>query len=147
MIYFEDLYIGQKISIGPIYVAKNDIIDFAKKFDPQPFHIDEEKAKNSLFGGLCASGWHTCALYMRMLYDSFLVDLASLGSPGMNEIRWIKPLFPEQEISGELTLISKKPSKSNPSIGSVVFNSQIYNNKKELIMTMESISIIKKNIK
>jgi len=146
MIYFEDLYIGQKISIGPIYVTKKDIIDFAKKFDPQPFHIDEEKAKNSLFGGLCASGWHTCALYMRMLYDSFLIDLASLGSPGMNEIRWIKPLFPEQEISGKLTLITKNHSKSNPSIGSVIFNSQIYNNKKELIMTMESISIIKKNI-
>ena len=144
MIYFEDLNIGKKILIGPISVSEKEIIEFAKKFDPQPFHIDVEKAKESLFGNLCASGWHTCSLYMRMLYDGLLINLASLGSPGMNEIRWIKPLFPDETINGELTIISKTPSKSKPSIGSMVIDSKVFNSKKELIMTMQSISIVKK---
>jgi len=144
MIYFEDLNIGTKILIGPISVSEKEIIEFAKKFDPQPFHVDIEKAKDSLFGNLCASGWHTCSLYMRMLYDGLLINLASLGSPGMNEIRWIKPLFPDETINGELTIISKTPSKSKPSIGSMVIDSKVFNSKKELIMTMQSISIVKK---
>ena len=144
MLYFEDLNIGQKITIGPISVSEEEIIDFAKKFDPQPFHIDAVKAKDSLFGNLCASGWHTCSLYMRMLYDGLLVNLASLGSPGMNEIRWIKPLFPNDIIIGELKIISKTPSRSNPNIGSMIIDSKVFNNKKELIMTMQSISIVKK---
>ena len=144
MIYFEDLNIGKKILIGPISVSEKEIIEFAKKFDPQPFHIDVEKAKESLFGNLCASGWHTCSLYMRMLYDGLLINLASLGSPGMNEIRWIKPLFPNETINGVLTIISKTPSKSKPSIGSMVIDSKVFNSKKELIMTMQSISIVKK---
>ena len=144
MIYFEDLNIGTKILIGPISVSEKEIIEFAKKFDPQPFHVDIEKAKDSLFGNLCASGWHTCSLYMRMLYDGLLINLASLGSPGMNEIRWIKPLFPDETINGELTIISKTPNKSKPSIGSMVIDSKVFNSKKELIMTMQSISIVKK---
>ena len=81
---------------------------------------------------------------MRMLYDGLLINLASLGSPGMNEIRWIKPLFPDETINGELTIISKTPSKSKPSIGSMVIDSKVFNSKKELIMTMQSISIVKK---
>ena len=81
---------------------------------------------------------------MRMLYDGLLVNLASLGSPGMNEIRWIKPLFPNDTITGELTIISKTPSKSKPSIGSMIIDSKVFNSKKELIMTMQSISIVKK---
>tara|TARA_B110000238_G_scaffold25489_1_gene24624 strand:- start:468 stop:914 length:447 start_codon:yes stop_codon:yes gene_type:complete len=144
MLYFEDLNIDQKILIGPISVTEEEIIEFAKKFDPQPFHVDAMKAKDSLFGSLCASGWHTCSLYMRMLYDGLLVNLASLGSPGMNEIRWIKPLFPNDTITGELNIVSKTPSRSKPSIGSMVIDSKVFNNKKELIMTMQSISIVKK---
>lgn len=144
MLYFEDLNVGQKITIGPISVTEEEIIDFAKKFDPQPFHIDAVKAKDSLFGSLCASGWHTCSLYMKMLYDGLLVNLASLGSPGMNEIRWIKPLFPNDIIIGELKIISKTPSRSKPNIGSMIIDSKVFNNKKELIMTMQSISIVKK---
>lgn len=143
MLYFEDLNIGQKILIGPISVTEVEIIEFAKKFDPQPFHIDAEKAKDSLFGGLCASGWHTCSLYMRMLYDGLLINLASLGSPGMNKIRWLKPLFPNETIKGELHIIRKTPSKSKPFIGSIVIDSKVFNSKKELIMTMQSISIVK----
>ena len=143
-IYFEDIKEGDSYKLGPLFVSKEEVIDFAKKYDPQPFHISEEKAKESLFGGLCASGWHTCALYMKMLCDSFIKNLASLGSPGMNEIRWIKPLFPDQEIFGNVTIISKKPSKSKPNIGSMITKSEVYNENKELIMTLESISIVRK---
>ena len=144
IIYFEDLNEGDNYSLGPVFVSKKEILEFANKYDPQPFHIDEEKAKESLFGGLCASGWHTCSLYMRMLCDSFIKNLASLGSPGMNEIRWIKPLFPDQKITGKVTIISLTPSKSKPNIGSLVTNSEVYNSKKEIIMTLQSISIVKK---
>jgi len=146
MMYFEDLSIGQKIEIGPISISEQEIIEFAKKFDPQPFHIDAEKAKDSLFGGLCASGWHTCSLYMRMLYDGLLINLASLGSPGMNQIRWIKPLFPNETIKGELEILSKTPSRSKPNIGSMIINSRVFNSNNELIMTLESISIVKRRV-
>ena len=144
IIYFEDLNKGDNYTLGPIFVSKKEILEFANKYDPQAFHIDEEKAKESLFGGLCASGWHTCSLYMKMLCDSFIKNLASLGSPGMNEIRWIKPLFPNQNITGKVTIISKTPSRSKPNIGSIITNSEVYNNKKEIIMTLQSISIVKK---
>lgn len=146
MIYYEDLSIGQKIEIGPISVTEEEIIEFAKKYDPQPFHVDVEKAKNSLFGGLCASGWHTCSLYMRMLYDGLLINLASLGSPGMNQIRWIKPLFPDETIKGELEIISKTPSRSKPNIGSMIIDSNVFNSNNELIMTLQSISIVRRRI-
>ena len=144
IIYFEDLNEGDNYSRGPIFVSKKEILEFANKYDPQVFHIDEEKAKESLFGGLCASGWHTCSLYMKMLCDGFIKNLASLGSPGMNQIRWIKPLFPNQNITGKVTIISKTPSRSKPNIGSLITDSEVYNNKKEIIMTLQSISIVKK---
>jgi len=144
IIYFEDLNEGDSYSLGPLFVSKKEILEFANKYDPQPFHIDEKKAKESLFGNLCASGWHTCSLYMKMLCDSFIKNLASLGSPGMNEIRWIKPLFPDQNITGKVIIVSKTPSKSKPQIGSLITNSEVYNNKKEIIMTLQSISIVKK---
>ena len=143
-IYFEDIKIGDSYKLGPLFVSKKEILEFANKYDPQPFHINEEKAKESLFGGLCASGWHTCSLYMKMLCDSFIKNLASLGSPGMNEIRWLKPLFPDQKIYGKVTIIKKTPSKSKPNIGSMITKSEVYNEKKELIMTLESISIVRK---
>lgn len=144
IIYFEDLNEGDNYSLGPIFVSKKEILEFANKYDPQVFHIDEKKAKESLFGGLCASGWHTCSLYMKMLCDGFIKNLASLGSPGMNQIRWIKPLFPNQNITGKVTIISKTPSRSKPNIGSLITDSEVYNNKKEIIMTLQSISIVKK---
>tara|TARA_B100000686_G_C16763050_1_gene960011 strand:+ start:288 stop:743 length:456 start_codon:yes stop_codon:yes gene_type:complete len=144
MYFFEDIKIGSTKEFGSYLVTEKEIIEFAKKFDPQPFHIDKEKAKDSLFGGLCASGWHTCSLYMRMLYDGLLIDLASLGSPGMNQIRWLKPLFPNETIKGELEIISKTPSKSKPNIGSMIIDSKVFNSNNELIMTLQSISIVRR---
>ena len=144
LIYYEDLEIGQKIKLGSIIVSKKEIISFAEKFDPQPFHTNEIKAKESIFGGLCASGWHTCSLFMRILYDGFLINSAALGSPGMNEIRWLKPLRPEETITGIGEVIKKTPSKSRPEIGSLIINYEVFNKNNELIMTLIGISIFKK---
>jgi len=146
LIYFEDLKIGQKIQLGTISVSKQEIISFAKKFDPQPFHLDEKKAKESLFKGLCASGWHTCSLFMRILYDSFLINAASMGSPGMDNIRWIKPLKPDETITGIGIIIDKKHSKSRPDLGSLTINYEVFNIEKEIIMTLSGRSIMKKYI-
>ena len=144
LIYYEDLEIGQKIKLGSINVSKKEIISFAEKFDPQPFHVNEIKAKESIFGGLCASGWHTCSLFMRILYDGFLINSAALGSPGMNEIRWLKPLRPGETITGLGEVIKKTPSKSRPEIGSLIINYEVFNKNNELIMTLIGISIFKK---
>ena len=144
MIYFEDLKIGQKIKLGSINVSKKEIISFAEKFDPQPFHTNEIKAKESIFGGLCASGWHTCSLFMRILYDGFLINSAALGSPGMDAIRWLKPLRPGETITGIGEVIKKTPSKSRPEIGSLIINYEVFNKNNELIMTLIGISIFKK---
>ena len=144
LIYYEDLEIGQKIKLGSINVSKKEIISFAKKFDPQPFHTNEIKAKESIFGGLCASGWHTCTLFMRILYDGFLINSAALGSPGMDAIRWLKPLRPGETITGIGEVIKKTPSKSRPEIGSLIINYEVFNKNNELIMTLIGISIFKK---
>ena len=144
LIYYEDLEIGQKIKLGSINVSKKEIISFAEKFDPQSFHTNEIKAKESIFGGLCASGWHTCSLFMRILYDGFLINSAALGSPGMDAIRWLKPLRPGETITGIGEVIKKTPSKSRPEIGSLIINNEVFNKNNELIMTLIGISIFKK---
>ena len=144
LIYYEDLEIGQKIKLGSINVSKKEIISFAEKFDPQPFHTNEIKAKESIFGGLCASGWHTCSLFMRILYDGFLINSAAVGSPGMDAIRWLKPLRPGETITGIGEVIKKTPSKSRPEIGSLIINYEVFNKNNELIMTLIGISIFKK---
>ena len=147
LIYFEDIQVGQKIQLGSISVTKKEIISFAKQYDPQPFHVNEEKAKESLFEGICASGWHTCSLFMKILYDGFLINAASLGSPGMDEIRWLKPLRPGDTMTGVGEVIKKKPSKSKPNIGSLIINYRVFNKRDELIMTLISRAIMQKRQK
>jgi acyl dehydratase len=97
-----------------------EIIDFATKFDPQPFHLSEEAGKASLFGGLCASGWHTCAITMRMMCDEFLLETASLGSPGLENIRWIKPVRPGDTLHVRSVVLEARPMESKPHIGLVL---------------------------
>ena len=90
--YFEDFVVGQTIPVGTRTVTEEEIIVFAKQFDPQPFHVDPEAAAKSMFGGIIASGWHTCGMIMRLMVDGFLNESTSLGSPGVDEVRWIKPV-------------------------------------------------------
>ncbi|MEI8183847.1 MAG: MaoC family dehydratase, partial [Desulfomonile sp.] len=103
--YFEDYVPGSVHEFGSIAVEEAEMINFARRFDPQPFHIDPEAAKQSIFGGLIASGWHTASLAMRLLVDHYISHVASLGSPGVDELRWLKPVRPGDTLSVRITLL------------------------------------------
>lgn len=135
MLYFEDFYEGRTFSFGGKTVDKDEVIAFAKAYDPQPFHIDEEAAASSPYGGLIASGWHTAAMVMRMLVDNVLADAASLGSPGLEELRWVRPVRPGDTLRVEMTVTGTKASKSKPDRGFVNVAYQVLNQNDEVAMT------------
>lgn len=143
MQYFEDIEIGTARELGSHTFTQDAIIAFAKQFDPQPFHIDPEAARQSSFGGLVASGWHTAAMVMRLLVDA-AVDLeASLGSPGFDDLAWLKPVRPGDTIRARMTCTEKTPSRSRPGIGSGRFLIEAFNQKDELVMRYTSIGIMR----
>lgn len=142
--YFEDLPPGFVLEAKGPTVKAEDIIDFAKKFDPQYFHVDEEAAKQSFFKGLCASGWHTSAMAMRMICDAYLLDSASLGSPGIDELRWTKPVYANDTLRLKMTVLEQRPSKSRPEMGSILSRWDIFNQKDELVMHMTGWGMFKK---
>jgi acyl dehydratase len=143
MQYFEDIEIGAARDLGGHTFTQDAIIAFARQFDPQPFHIDPEAAKSSSFGGLVASGWHTAATVMRLLVDA-AVDLeASLGSPGFDDLAWLKPVRPGDTIRARMTCVEKTPSRSRPGIGSGRFLIEAFNQKDELVMRYTSIGIMR----
>src|ERR1700730_3296499 len=118
--YFEDFRVGEVVELGSRGISELEIIAFAREFDPQPFHVDAVRARDSAFGGLVASGWHTIALYMRLLVDGFIVTVAnSMGSPGVDKIEWLKPVRPGDTLSGRLTILEMIPPKSRPDRGTV----------------------------
>jgi acyl dehydratase len=137
MRYFEDFKIGEIVEIGSKKVTKEEIITFAEAFDPQPFHISEAKAKDSIFGGLVASGWHTCAIFMRLYVDNFLTKTISLGSPGVDNIRWLKPVFPNDTISGRVTALETQSSHNRPNVGILKIKSEMLNQSGEVVMRLE----------
>ena len=137
MRYFEDFEVGEIIEIGSKKVTQAEIITFAEAFDPQPFHTSEEKARDSIFGGLIASGWHTCAIFMRLYVDNFLTKTVSLGSPGVDHIRWLKPVFPNDTISGRITILETKPSSNRPGVGIIKIKSEMLNQSREVVMRFE----------
>jgi acyl dehydratase len=142
--YWEDFKVGEVHQIGEKRIDKDEIIAFAKQFDPQPFHVDEAAAKDSTFGGLIASGWHTCALVMRMMCDSYLLDSASLGSPGVDNVKWIKPVRPGDTIRAQRTVLEVRISKSKPGVGIVKNIWEVFNQNGELVMTMEGYSMFRR---
>jgi acyl dehydratase len=135
--YWEDFKVGDSFPMGQVVVDQDEIIAFATAYDPQPFHTDEEAAKKSIFGGLIASGWHTCALVMRMMVDSYLRDSASLGSPGVDNVRWLKPVRPGDTIRAQRHVMETRASQSKPNVGIVKSRWEVFNQKDELVMTME----------
>jgi len=138
-IYFEDLPIGHSDSFGTYKVCKDEIIEFAQKYDPQPFHLDEKAAQASVFGALCASGWHTCAMLMRMLVDHMqAIGMASMGSPGMDGIEWKRPVFAGDTLSVTTKVTAKRESKSRPKVGFVKGTYDVTNQKGETVMLMHS---------
>jgi len=117
---FETFEVGQVQDFGAYEVTESEIVEFAQKYDPQYFHLDPEAAKKSLFGGLCASGWHTCAMTMSMLVANMDKHGRSLGSPGIDSLRWRRPVYPGDVLSVHMEVLETKPSKSRPEIGLVI---------------------------
>jgi len=138
MKYWEDVPPGTTFTTAERTVTKQEIIEFASEYDPQPFHLDEDAAKSSILGGLCASGWHICAIAMRLVYDSFHVDAATQGSPGITECRWRRPLFADETVKVLVTCIDARPSKSRPTMGLTNWRWEMTNAAGETIMTTES---------
>jgi acyl dehydratase len=115
--YFEDFAVGHAETHGPKTVTREEIIAFASEYDPQPMHLDEDAARLTMLGGLSASGWHTCVIMMRLLADGMLANSSSMGSPGIEEMRWLKPVRPGDAISVRITVLDKRESKSRPEMG------------------------------
>ncbi len=135
MYYLEDLTETFEFELGSLNVSKEDIIDFAKKYDPQKFHLEEESAKK-MFGGLIASGWHTASLCQRLLVDSFLGKAACMASPGVDELKFIKPVYANDTLTGKLSVISKKKSTSKPDRGLVKLKLEMFNGNGEAVLSM-----------
>ena len=142
--YWEDFYPGQVRETGSHSLSEEEIIEFARKYDPQPFHTDKDKARQSYFGGLIASGWQTAGLAMRMICDLYLLESASLGSPGIDELRWVKPVRPGDTLRLKTTVLETRASTSRPDMGTVRSRSEIYNQHGELVMHMSGVGMFRR---
>src|ERR1051325_7053159 len=142
--YWEDLPVGKVIDLGTREVPREEVVEFARRYDPQPFHIDEEAAKKSSYGGLSASGWHTCAMMMRLLYDGLLKHSASLGSPGVDMVRWLKPVRPGDMLRARMKVTESRASTSKPDRGVIKSQWEVFNQKDELVMTMEGMGMYRR---
>lgn len=138
MIWFEDFTVGHVFELGSVTVSEADIIEFATRFDPQPFHIDPDAALHTSFGGLIASGWHTGSLWMRMYADSVLSQTDSRGSPGLDELRWRAPVRPGDTLTGRTEVIDVQPSSTDPTRGTVHSRSSMTNQDGVVVMTMQA---------
>jgi acyl dehydratase len=140
--YFEDYTPGHAYEFGSITVSEAEIIEFARRFDPQYFHTDPEKAKLSRFGGIVASGWHAASLAMRLYVDHYLSHVASLASPGTDEVRWPNPMRPGDTVKIRVTILESRPSRSKPDRGIVRAKVEAINQRDELVLSMVGMSII-----
>jgi len=131
--WFEDYEAGEVIEFGEYRVSEEEIIDFAKRYDPQSFHIDPEAAKESAYGGLIASGWHTGSIMMRMLVDGFVSEVASMGSPGLDELRWLAPVRPGDTLRCRIRILETRRSASKPDRGLVRLEQEALNQRDEVV--------------
>jgi acyl dehydratase len=137
MLYWEDFTAGQTDEIGRHTFSEQEMIEFARQFDPQPFHTDPEAAKQSFFGGLIASGWHTCAIAMRLMVQKYIGQAASAGSPGVDNIRWRAPVRPGDTITYRRVIVASRPSQSKLDLGLLQTRTEALNQRGEIVMTME----------
>lgn len=137
-LHWEDIEVGRTLAYGAYPVTKDEIFEYARAYDPQPHHIDEEAAKLSLTKGLCASGWHSCAIFMRMFYDGMLANAASMGGPAIDEVKWMKPVRPGHVLSARSTCVEKRLMKSRPGVGICKMHHEVLNQDGELLMTMDN---------
>jgi acyl dehydratase len=141
---FEDFPPGHFGSFGPRHVTREEILAFATEFDPQPMHLDEEAAKRSMLRGLSGSGWHLGSLMMRMLFDGFIHRTASLGSPGVDELRWLSPLRPGDDLTLDVDVTQARVSRSRPETGIVTFKMSVRNGSGQTLVEATSPIIVKR---
>ena len=138
--YFEDYTPGLVLEFGAARVDEAEVVDFARRYDPQPFHVDAAKAAAGPFGGLIASGWHTGSLMMRLLVEHYLSPIASLGSPGIDEVRWVAPVRPGDTLSVRVTILEARRSRSKPDRGLVRAQMEALNQRGEVVMSMKALN-------
>jgi acyl dehydratase len=136
--YWEDFTPGQVIEHGPRRITREEIVAYAREFDPQPFHLDEEAARHSLLGGLCASGWHSCCILMRMSAESFVLNSSYMGAPGVEEVRWLAPIRPDDALTLRATVLSTRPSGSRPDMGLVNVLLELFNASGTCVMALKA---------
>lgn len=134
---FEDFQVGQVREFGGRTVGRDEVLQFAAAYDPQPLHLDEAAAEASVLGGLSASGWHTCAMVMRMMCDDYLLNSTSQGSPGIDNLRWLRPVRPGDTLRVRMTVLEARESKSRPQIGLIRSSWAVFNQHGEQVLSME----------
>ncbi len=144
MRYWDDIKEGEVVELGSRTLDKERMVAFAREFDPQPFHTDEKAAEASIWGGLIASGWLTGSVLMRIFYDGYLKDTASLGSPGIDELRWLKPVRPGDTLSARLTVLETAASRSKPDRGIVRSLMEVLNQHGEVVMTTKGVNFFRR---
>ncbi|MFJ4290078.1 MaoC family dehydratase [Cupriavidus sp. NPDC089707] len=141
MLYFEDFEVGSRRELGSYVVTEEELLAFARQYDPQPFHVDKEAAARSIYGGLISSGWMTCSIMMRLLVLSTTGKSASMGSPGVDEIRWIKPVYAGDTLTVVLNVLDTRPSQSKPDRGIVHTQWEATNQRGELVCTVKGMGM------
>jgi acyl dehydratase len=141
--YLEDYVQGDVHEMGPISITEDEIVQFGKTFDPQIFHTDPVGAAETVYGGLIASGWHTCGLFMRLFVEHYLPGPASLGSPGVDELRWLKPVRPDDNLTLRITVNKVNPSRSKPDRGVLFSFCEMLNQAREVVATMMAMNLIR----
>ena len=145
MIHFEDLVVGAQTDFGSYHVTREEVLDFARKYDPQPFHLSDEAAAKTHFGRIAASGWHTAAMTMAVIARAVVdQEQAGRGSPGIDELRWLKPVYPGDTLHVRGEILEKTPSRSKPDIGSFRTRTTVTNQHNVPVMTFVSIVLIRR---
>lgn len=145
MRYFEDIEVGAETNFGSYEVTREEVLDFARKYDPQPFHLSDEEAAKTHFGRLSASGWHTCAMTMALIARQVVADdQAGLGSPGIDELRWRRPVYPGDTLHVRGKITGKTPSRSKPDLGSFRTETTVTNQHDEPVLTFKTIVLIRR---
>ena len=142
--YWEDFEVGRVREFGRYEVTRAEVLEFAGRFDPQPFHLDDAAAAGSLFGRLAASGWHTAAMAMRMMCDGYLLESAALGSPGVEKLSWPAPVYPGDVLSMRNTVLESRPLTSRPEVGLVKSRNEVLNQHGQVVLSMEGFGFFRR---
>jgi acyl dehydratase len=141
--YFEDYRAGEVLEVGDHLVTREEIVAFASRYDPQPFHLDDDAARESIYGGLIASGWMTCSVVMRMLVDHVISPISSMGSPGIDELRWLRPVRPGDRLRARVTVLETRRSTSRPDRGIIRLQQEALNQHDEVVLSMRGMGMYK----